>query len=493
MTTGDIEKLSDLCLRFLKRRPSSVCRMPGGGGDRIYYRLTFDRDVYVCDCHVSSLVGVIADNLRDARAFVSLSEVFRDSGVNVPFVAAYADDFSCYITQDLGDSQFSDRIRDIRLSDRMGGVQLEVLLQSVIDRLVEMQTVPKNKWMQYAAYPELSRRQVMWDLYYFKYEYLKPAAVDFDENRLEDDFELLCNDILGSYRKAWGFMMRDCQSRNIMLCKANGEEERPFFIDYQGGRSGPMLYDAISLLWQAKADLQSELRERILSYYADRLSDATGMKKDSILADRSSLLLFRTLQVLGAYGFRGLVQKRAHFIESIPFALRNLKGLLDEGSVGRYPELERVAALLCSDSRFSSCNEERLHVKVFSFSYKKGYPEDYSGNGGGFMFDCRGMHNPGRYEEFKKLTGRDEPVIAFLRDRGEADNFAIKAYDLVSPSIERYLERGFRSLQIGFGCTGGQHRSVYCAERVARLIAESFPEASVELIHREQNIIERFN
>lgn len=493
MTTGNIEKLSDLCLRFLKRRPSSVCQMSGGGGDRIYYRLTFDSDVYVCDCHVSTLVGVIADNLRDARAFVSLSEVFRDSGVNVPFIAAHDDDFSCYVTEDLGDCRLSDRIRDISRSDHAGGYGLEGLFLSVIDRLVDMQTVPENKWMQYAAYPELSRRQVMWDLYYFKYEYLKPAAVDFDENRLEDDFELLCNDILGSGRIAWGFMMRDCQSRNIMLHDTDCGVGRPFFIDYQGGRRGPMLYDAISLLWQAKADLPPALRERLLSHYADRLSDATGINKGSILSDRGNMLLFRTLQVLGAYGFRGLVQKRAHFIESIPFALRNLKALIDEGALGRYPELGRVAALLCSDSRFSLSTDERLLVKVFSFSYKKGYPEDLSGNGGGFMFDCRGMHNPGRYEEYKNLTGRDEPVIAFLRERGEADIFAKKAYEMVSPSVERYLERGFRSLQIGFGCTGGQHRSVYCAERVARLIAESFPEASVELIHREQNIIERFN
>lgn len=493
MTTVDIKKLSDLCFRFLKKYPTSVCPMSGGGGDRKYYRLTFDSDVWVCDCSVSSLVGVIADNLSDARAFVSLSDVFRNSGVNVPFVAAHDDDFSCYITQDLGDRQLSDTIRDLRRSGCGTDGRLEVLLLSVLDRLVDMQSTPKNKWMQYVAYPELSRRQVMWDLYYFKYEYLKPAAIDFDEERLEDDFELLCNDILGSDRNTWGFMMHDCQSRNVMLYGSEGGEGMPYFIDYQGGRPGPMLYDAISLLWQAKADLPSALRERLLSHYAARLSDVTGIKKESFLSGRDNLLLFRTLQVLGAYGFRGLVQKRAHFIESIPFALRNLQALIDEGAVGRYPELERVATLLCSDSRFSPRADERLHVKVFSFSYKKGYPEDLSGNGGGFMFDCRAIHNPGRYEEYKKLTGRDEPVVAFLKKGGEADSFAQKAYELVSPSVRKYLERGFRSLQIGFGCTGGQHRSVYCAERVARLIAGSFPEASVDLIHREQNIMERFN
>ena len=331
----------------------------------------------------------------------------------------------------------------------------------------------------------------MWDLNYFKYEFLKPAGVDFNEDLLEDDFETFATSLVETDPRLWGFMMRDCQSRNVML------SPDPVFIDYQGGRFGPCIYDAVSFVMQARARFSAEMRQELLRVYAKAFSEARRIPSDVVLEAVCRFSLFRTLQVLGAYGFRGLVQKRAHFIESIPAALENLAALSAGGALDAYPGLSAAACSLLSESRFSPAlmreDDGRLHVKVFSFSYKRGYPEDLTGNGGGFMFDCRGMHNPGRYDRYKPLTGRDPEVAEFLKERGEADLFAARAFEMVSPSVERYIKRGFSSLQIGFGCTGGRHRSVYCAERMARNIAESFPEVVVELIHREQNIKEMFN
>lgn len=267
-------------------------------------------------------------------------------------------------------------------------------------------------------------------------------------------------------------------------------ESKPYFIDFQGGRPGPVIYDAISFLWQAKAGFSDDFRQEMLEHYFEELSRLTSCRRNEQEEHQSvnRFALFRTLQVLGAYGLRGLVERKAHFIESIPAALENLKILIENGAVDRYPELKRVCSCVCTDKRFAKKTEDGLRVTVFSFSYKKGYPADFTGNGGGFMFDCRGMHNPGRYAEYKSLTGRDKPVIDFLEERGEVQQFVENAVGMVSPSIETYLRRGFSNLQIGFGCTGGQHRSVYCAERTAQVIAEKFPSAHIVLIHREQGL-----
>lgn len=231
----------------------------------------------------------------------------------------------------------------------------------------------------------------------------------------------------------------------------------------------------------------------MLMYYAQNFARLRQLDPSMILECADRFALFRTLQVLGAYGFRGLVQKRAKFVESIPEALENLAYLLDRGAVDGFPYLKSVLRRVVVCDKFSRPTDGRLHVKVFSFSYKRGYPEDLSGNGGGFMFDCRGMHNPGRYDEYKPLTGRDLPVIQFLKDRGEADVFVSRAVEMVAPTIDRYLKRGFSSLQIGFGCTGGRHRSVYCAENSAHVLAQRFPDAIFEIVHREQDIRETLN
>lgn len=467
---NDFEELSALCVSSTGCRPTFASALPGAGGDRKYYRLTLDGG--------RSLIGVRADCEADARAFVSLSKAFAAQGINVPAIYSASADFRYYLEQDLGDTS---------LFSRLGTPEAPELVERTLSALARLNTVPRDAWQGLTAYPPFSRRLVMWDLNYFKYEFLKPADIVFDEERLEDDFERFADSLLTTDPALTGFMMRDCQSRNVML------SPEPCFIDYQGGRLGPCVYDAVSLLWQAKAGFSDSFRQRMLRHYAAEFARLRDIDPDMVTGVAGRFALFRTLQVLGAYGFRGLVQKRAHFIESIPGALRNLRSLLREGEADAYPELRKACEALADSPKFRTPEAKGLRVKVFSFSYKKGYPEDMSGNGGGFMFDCRGLHNPGRYNEYKPLTGRDKPVIDFLRANSDADDFARKAADIVSPSVETYLRRGFSSLQIGFGCTGGRHRSVYCAETVARMLAERFPDATVELIHREQGITETFN
>lgn len=449
-----------------------ILALPSAGSDRKYFRLSAP------GC--PTVVGTWGENRNENRSFVELARVFAKEGMPVPAVYAESADGLAYLQEDLGDGSL------LPLLAGENGIRLA---EESLRELVRLQTVDEGKWSGHVMSPAFSARQVMWDLNYFKYDFLKPCGILFDEERLEDDFERMSRHLTSFHPSAMGFMYRDFQSRNIMV-----RDGAVRFIDFQGGRKGPMLYDAVSFLWQAKARFPMEVRMSLLSKYAGMLSEARGISADVILKDFGLMALFRTLQVLGAYGFRGLVEKRAHFIESIPMALENLRVLLSMGAADKYPELKKVAEKIL-ESRFAHVgvgDEGVLTVSVFSFSYKKGYPEDLTGNGGGFMFDCRGMHNPGRYEEYRSLTGLDSPVIKFLEDCGEVQGFVGNAVKIVSPSIERYSKRGFRNLQVGFGCTGGRHRSVYCAEAFASLVASGFPEVRVRLEHREQGLVRIF-
>lgn len=468
-----MKTFEELCReRFCCGIISSV-QLPQSGGDRRYFRLLLDNGL--------SVLGVEADNIADARAYCGLTKVFRSNSVNVPEVYAHTSDYSAYLVQDLGDKS---------LFSALDSEDADSLVRRTLSALVRMQTISSGKWRDCVGYRPFLRRQVMWDLNYFKYEYLKQSRVVFDEDLLENDFERFAGNLTSIPGELWGFMMRDCQSRNVLLADDGENKDVPYFIDFQGGRFGPCLYDAVSLLWQARAGFSHDFRHEMMRHYAEAFAKERRIDPMVILAHVEEVALFRTLQVLGAYGFRGLVQKRALFIESIPGALANLRELLDGSAFGsgEYPELERVCRELVDDKRFQISSDNRLHIRVFSFSYKKGYPDDFTGNGGGFMFDCRGMHNPGRYEEYKPLTGLDQPVIDFLKERGETDPFVDKAIDMVSPTVECYQRRGFRSLQIGFGCTGGRHRSVYCAQAVGLELARKYPDAVVEIIHREQGL-----
>ena len=302
--------------------------------------------------------------------------------------------------------------------------------------------------------------------------------------RSEDDFQKMSDVLLRSSSAT--FMYRDFQSRNVMI-----KDGEPWFIDFQGGRKGPFYYDVASFLWQAKAKYPDSLRQELLKEYIDALRKYQPIDEPYFYSQLCHFVLFRTLQVLGAYGFRGYFEKKPHFIQSVPFAIQNLRDLLKE-AYPEYPYLCNVLRELTELKQFTDDLKKRqLTVKVMSFAYKKGIPDDPTGNGGGYVFDCRAVNNPGKYERYKPFTGLDEPVISFLEEDGEILRFLDSVYALVDASVKRYMERGFSNLSVCFGCTGGQHRSVYSAQHLAEHLNRKFG-VKVELVHREQNIERTF-
>ena len=314
--------------------------------------------------------------------------------------------------------------------------------------------------------------------------------MDFQEDKLENEFERLAYILLQNRMNA--FMYRDFQSRNVMVCKKDDGTEVPYFIDFQGGRKGPVFYDVASFLWQAKANFHPDLREELVEVYLEELQKYMPVDRDLFYETLKHFVLFRTMQVLGAYGFRGYFEKKPHFLQSIPFAIDNLRHLLKHASED-YPYLIEVLQKMTEMKQFKDVGVRKpLVVRVMSFSYKKGVPADPSGNGGGFVFDCRAVNNPGKYERYTHFTGMDEPVIQFLEEDGEIKPFLDQAYQLVDFSVKRYMDRGFQNLMVSFGCTGGQHRSVYSAEKMAQHINEKFG-VEVQLIHREQNMERTLN
>jgi hypothetical protein len=324
----------------------------------------------------------------------------------------------------------------------------------------------------------------MWDLNYFKYCFLKATGLEFDESRLEDDFQALAEVLMRSQSST--FMYRDFQSRNVML-----SDGKPYFIDFQGGRKGPFYYDVASFLWQAKAGFPQSLRMELLHQYIDALRKYKPVDEAYFFEQLRHFVLFRTLQVLGAYGFRGYFEKKPHFMQSVPYAIANLKELLGT-PFPEYPYLSEMLGQLVELKQFTDQMQKRaLTVRVLSFAYKKGIPDDTTGNGGGYVFDCRAVNNPGKYDRYKPYTGLDEPVIKFLEDDGEIITFLEHCYALVDATVKRYVDRGFTNLMVSFGCTGGQHRSVYSAQHLAEHLNEKF-NVKVELTHREQNIQQTF-
>jgi hypothetical protein len=325
---------------------------------------------------------------------------------------------------------------------------------------------------------------MMWDLNYFKYYFLKLAKIPFDEQALEDDFQAFSDYLLAVDNNA--FLYRDFQSRNVML-----KDDKVYFIDYQGGRKGALQYDLASLLYDAKANIPEAEREELLEFYLDELVQYKQVDRDKFKALFGGYVLIRIMQSMGAYGFRGFYEKKEHFLKSIPFALKNLETLLERNTIqAKLPELFKVLKAV-TESVFLktiSPSNDRLTVRVSSFSYKKGIPHDPSGNGGGFVFDCRAIHNPGRYAEYKHLTGKDPQVQKFLEEKSTIASFMESVISLVSQSVEVYSSRGFSHLCVSFGCTGGQHRSVYAAEKLAEYLRNNYP-VTVVLQHVEQDKI----
>ncbi|HLP05265.1 MAG TPA: RNase adapter RapZ [Paludibacter sp.] len=446
--------------------------LSASGSNRHYYRL---------ESRNYSVIGVEGTSVEENRAFVEMSRHFSAQDLPVPRVFCESEDGMSYLQEDLGDILLFDRIANGRKTG-VFHIDEKELLHKTMRKLPAVQVLGARGFDFSVCYPlpGFNERSILWDLNYFKYCFLKSTGIEFSENRLEDDFYKLSAILLESDSNT--FMYRDFQSRNVMV-----KDEEPYFIDFQGGRRGPVYYDVASFLWQAKARYGDGLREELLQTYLNALNELMPVDEAEFRRQLKHFVLFRTLQVLGAYGFRGYFEKKPHFLQSIPFAVENLRGLLHDKSP-EYPYLFEILQQLSELKQFREVSIRKpLVVKVYSFSYKKGIPQDSSGNGGGFVFDCRAVNNPGKYEKYTGLTGLDQPVIAFLEEEGEIQPFLEHAFGLVDASVKRYKDRGFTNLMVSFGCTGGQHRSVYSAQKTAEHINEKFG-VEVQLIHRERNI-----
>lgn len=468
--------LTDLYKKTTGNAPVQIVEMPSSGSNRRYFRLSGE----------PTLIGVVGTCYEENRAFLYMAEHFAKKGLPVPRIFVVADDGMAYLQEDLGDTLLFNAIEKGRKTTVFSDEE-KLLLTKTIRLLPDIQFAGADGMDFSLCYPasEFNARSILWDLNYFKYCFLKATGLEFLEDKLEDDFQQLCDVLLRSSSAT--FMYRDFQSRNVMI-----KDGEPWFIDFQGGRKGPVYYDVASFLWQAKANLPDSLRQELLKEYIDALRKYKPIDESYFYRQLRHFVLFRTLQVLGAYGFRGYFEKKPHFIQSVPFAIANLRQLLAE-PYPEYPYLSKVLKELVELKQFTDDLQKRtLTVRVMSFAYKKGIPNDPSGNGGGFVFDCRAVNNPGKYERYKPFTGLDEQVIKFLEDDGEIIDFLKHAYSLVDASVKRYVERGFTNLMVCFGCTGGQHRSVYCAQHMAEHINKQF-NVKVELVHREQNIEQTFN
>ena len=462
-----------------------VTPLAESGSNRKYYRI---KDLSA----TREVVALYNDDVAENEAFISIDEALARRGIRVPRVLAVSPDSKSYIQEDLGDFALYDLI--VRSRNNPDDASLSAQLSARLDESVRQ--LARLHWSASSAidftkcYPvsSMSARDIMWDLNYCKYCFLKPSYAVFDEARLQDDFDALCRQILVAMdaQPSRVFMYRDFQSRNVMV-----KDDAAWFIDFQGGRSGLFLYDVVSFLWQGRAGFSAEERLRLIDVYFDEaLKIMPSLARDRFMAMLPDVVLFRSLQVLGAYGFRGGFEGKAAFKSSIPAVLNNISDISDVLR-DRYPEI--VAAIHGLKQRYddasrpNECDFDGLTVTVSSFSYKKGYPTDPSGNGGGYVFDCRAIHNPGRYDEYKQLTGMDDPVKRFLEEDGEIAPFIEHVKGLVGPSVDKYVKRGFKSLQVSFGCTGGQHRSVYSAEAIAHWLSGR-ADVRVRLIHREQGI-----
>ena len=446
------------------------------------------------DAEGRSIIRVEGTNRDENRAFIYLARHFRAKGLPVPEVLWVSDDEMSYTQEDLGDTLLFDAIKHGRETGCFLPEE-RTLLERTIRALAHIQVEGAEglDWSKCFPVPAMDERSIRWDLNYWKYCFLKGTRIEFSEPRLEDDFDALVQRLtshsplstsLNSQLSTLNtFLYRDFQSRNVMI-----RDGQPYFIDFQGGRRGPTQYDVASFLWQAKANIPQALRDELIDAYLDELNQISNFKFQisNWKAALPHFVLFRTLQVLGAYGYRGYFERKQHFLESIPNAIKNLKEVL--AALPEYPYLRELANQLeITKSRDYEITNNNLTVTVYSFSFKRGLPADESGNGGGYVFDCRSTHNPGKYEEYKQLTGLDQPVIDFLEQDGEILTFLESVDKLVDHHVERFLERGFTHLQVAFGCTGGQHRSVYCAEHVAKHLHDKYGVA-IHLIHRERGI-----
>ncbi|MGN0033421.1 MAG: phosphotransferase [Candidatus Limimorpha sp.] len=471
--------LSELVEKELHLHVLEISPLPASGSARKYFRIKTDK---------GSLIATYNANVDENKAFIVFSEHFASKGLPVPEILAVNTAHDLYVQTDFGDDSLFKHVQN-DLGNGTFSSDLINLYKKTLDNLVGFQIYGHDGLDYCVAFPTpaFDEPSIMEDLNYFKFCFLKVQDdVSFNETRLNDDFKRLTSFIQSAPSDF--FMYRDFQSRNVMiLC------DEPKFIDYQGGRKGPLQYDVVSLLYQVKACIPEEVRNELINYYKVLLSKSLPPEHKAVMCFDyffPAFVLLRLLQVLGAYGFRGLIQKKLHFVQSIPLAVRELMRFNERWQMPfDLPELQSVIRQFdVVLERYQYVERETLTVNINSFSYKNGgIPLDVTGNGGGFVFDCRALPNPGRLEEFKKLTGEDTPVQDYLNAYDDTHFFLQNVQMLVYQSVDNYLERGFKCLQINFGCTGGQHRSVFFARTVANLLRANYPNVNVELNHIAQN------
>jgi aminoglycoside/choline kinase family phosphotransferase len=472
-----IEEIKKLFSTFSNEAVSSVDKIPQSGSNRVYYRIVTQNGSYIATHNT---------NIPENRTFINFSRHFRNSSNPVPEIFAVNQTYSIYIQEDFGDQSLLHRLEQHGYTDYVYG-----LFQQSLEALAKLQ-VTGDRGLDYdlcITSREFGKQAILSDLLYFKYYFLDTLEIPYDKERLINDFEVL-SDYLTHVDYKY-FMFRDFQSRNIMI-----RDEKVHFIDYQGGMKGALQYDVASLLWQAKAALSDEWKNNLLEHYMDCAETVLEKNIDRVrfVSQYNGYVLIRLLQVLGAYGFRGLFERKAHFLISIPLGLRNLKNFLFIKEVGiQLPEFDRLLNLIIEDEiigRFEPLRADAntpLVVHINSFSYPRGIPVDPYGNGGGFIFDCRAILNPGRLPEFKTQTGKDKEVRDFLEQQTRMPEFLNGVYNLVDISVQDYIHRGFSNLMVSFGCTGGQHRSVYAAEALARHLRNKF-NTKIDLHHIEQEL-----
>jgi aminoglycoside/choline kinase family phosphotransferase len=464
MTTTD--KIKELFTTFSTDAITAIDMLPQAGSERHYYRI----------CTASkNYIATHGANIKENESFIYFSTHFKNKNLATPLIFCINQDKDIYIQEDFGDVSLLNKLEELGYSQIVYD-----LYKKSLHQLAQLQ-IKGNIKLDYSkclTNTSFGKQAIMADLLYFKYYFLDALRKPYDKQKLIDDFEAIANYL--SHTEYKFFMFRDFQSRNIMI----KEDSSVGFIDYQGGMKGAPQYDVASLLWQAKANLPDDWKQNLLEDYINSFETivAETVDKDIFRSQYNGYVLIRLLQVLGAYGFRGLFERKAHFLTSIPLALQNLKWFVNNQSLGiAVPEFKKVLSLCISDeviqefTPVQATEATPLLVTINSFSYlKTGYPKDETKNGGGFVFDMRGILNPGRFDDYKHLSGLDKSVKDFLEQQTKMPDFLNSVYSIVDIAVEDYIKRGFESLMINFGCTGGQHRSVYAAEAIARHLRNKF-------------------
>lgn len=522
-----INAVSQLYKSWAGKEPGQIDVLPQSGSDRRYFR--------VHDENGKTFIATHGLNIPENEAFIYFADHFRKMDLHVPEILAVNYDKTVYLQEDFGNTSLLNILESKGLTQEVYNLFKESLHQLARVQVLGDEGLNYKKCL---TNEEFGKQAIMADLLYFKYYFLDTLQRPYDKQKLIDDFEALSTYLTHTEYKY--FMFRDFQSRNILVAPSGPHPNLPptgegtantqplfkqdannssassiskvgavdgpsyregsgmgrsvHFIDFQGGMKGAPQYDVASMIWQARANLPDDWKNNLLEDYMNSFEEIIQNKvdRDVFRSQYNGYVLIRLLQVMGAYGFRGLFERKAQFLTSIPLALKNLKWFFENQSLGIVlPEFKRVLTICTDDEvieRFTPIQanaDTPLIVKICSFSYRKGIPDDASGNGGGFVFDCRGIDNPGRYPEYKEYHGRDKNVMEFLERQTKMQTFLNSVFDIVDISVEEYIKRGFTNLAVNFGCTGGQHRSVYAADALARHLRNKY-KVKIELCHREQ-------